>query len=63
MHMKFTITVKCASDHSEVLTKDLPDRSSAEEFARVVRTGRCGLCEAQLEATVQNPTRSNSTLN
>jgi hypothetical protein len=62
-NMKFTITVKCATGHTEILTKDLPSRASAEEFARVLRTGKCGVCEAQLDVTVRDPTRSNSTLN
>jgi hypothetical protein len=63
MIMKFTITVKCASGHTEILTKDLPSRASADDFARVLRTGRCGVCEAQLDVTVRDPTHSNSTLN
>jgi hypothetical protein len=48
---------------TEILTKDLLSRASAQEFARVLRTGKCGVCEAQLEATIRDPTRSNSTLN
>jgi hypothetical protein len=44
-------------EYTEILPKDLLSRASAEEFARVLRTGKCGVCEAQLEATIRDPTR------
>ena len=58
--MTFTITVRCASGHTEILTRSSPLRESAEVMARVLRTGKCGkrcacgaICGAQLGATVK----------
>jgi hypothetical protein len=57
--MKFTFKVECASGHTETVIKDSPFRSAAEEFARVLRTGKCGVCVAKLEVTILDPIEFN----
>ena len=52
--MKFTITVTCASGHTEILTRSWPLRATAEVFARELRTGKCGICGTQLGVTVKH---------
>jgi hypothetical protein len=57
--MKFTFKVECASGHTETLIKDSPSRANAEVFARVLRTGKCGVCDSKLEVTIRDPIEFN----
>ena len=57
--MKFTFKVECASGHTETLIKDSPGRAAAEEFARVLRTSKCGVCETKLSVTIRDPIEFN----
>ena len=51
--MKFTITVRCASGHTQVVTRSWPVAECAEVFAQeVARTGKCGICGTPLEAHI-----------
>jgi len=50
--IKFTITVRCASGHTQVVTRRWPGAEYAEDYAQVVRTGKCVICETQLEAHI-----------
>jgi hypothetical protein len=50
--IKFTITVRCASGHTQVVTRRWPRAECAEAYAQVVRTGKCGICETKLEAHI-----------